>query len=282
MLFTPQRSRQAVVVVDDDGGAEIARRATVPVVTLSGRPDADADWVVATRTPDRTGTDFVLRPTHGAAGADELELRCPLVGDFNVMNTALAAVMLLQSGMSPALVTRGLRRAGGVPGRMEQVGAAGPGMPLAVVDYAHTPVAVAAALAALRPVTHGRLVVVLGAGGDRDPSKREAMGAAAAATADVVIVTDDNPRSEDPAAIRSVVLAGARGTARTSAADVLEVADRAEAIRRAVATAGAGDVLLIAGKGHEQGQEVAGQVHPFDDRDQLRAALAAHRGAVRP
>jgi UDP-N-acetylmuramoyl-L-alanyl-D-glutamate--2,6-diaminopimelate ligase len=282
MLFTPQRSRQAVVVVDDDGGAEIARRATVPVVTLSGRPDADADWVVATRTPDRTGTDFVLRPTQGAAGADELELRCPLVGDFNVMNTALAAVMLLQSGMSPALVTRGLRRAGGVPGRMEQVGAAGPGMPLAVVDYAHTPVAVAAALAALRPVTHGRLVVVLGAGGDRDPSKREAMGAAAAATADVVIVTDDNPRSEDPAAIRSVVLAGARGTARTSAADVLEVADRAEAIRRAVATAGAGDVLLIAGKGHEQGQEVAGQVHPFDDRDQLRAALAAHRGAVRP
>jgi UDP-N-acetylmuramoyl-L-alanyl-D-glutamate--2,6-diaminopimelate ligase len=164
---------------------------------------------------------------------------------------------------------------------MEQVGAAGPGTPLAVVDYAHTPVAVAAALTALRPVTHGRLMVVLGAGGDRDPSKRQAMGAAAASTADVVIVTDDNPRSEDPAAIRAAVLAGARETARTSGAQVLEVPDRAEAIRRAVATAVAGDVLLVAGKGHEQGQEVADQIYPFDDRDQLRAALAAHR-AVRP
>jgi UDP-N-acetylmuramoyl-L-alanyl-D-glutamate--2,6-diaminopimelate ligase len=211
----------------------------------------------------------------------ELALRCPLVGDFNVMNTALAAVMLLRWGMSPAAVTRGLRRAGGVPGRMEQVGAAGPASPLAVVDYAHTPVAVAAALTALRPVTHGRLMVVLGAGGDRDPSKRQAMGAAAASTADVVIVTDDNPRSEDPAAIRSAVLRGARDAARTSAAEVLEVPDRAEAIRRAVATAVAGDVLLVAGKGHEQGQEVADQIYPFDDRDQLRAALAAHR-AVRP
>jgi UDP-N-acetylmuramoyl-L-alanyl-D-glutamate--2,6-diaminopimelate ligase len=282
MLFTPARSRQAVVVVDDEGGAEIARRATVPVVTLSGDPDADADWVVAARTPDRTGTDFVLRQTHApTGGVDDLALRCPLVGDFNVMNTALAAVMLLRWGMSPAAVTRGLRRAGGVPGRMEQVGAAGPASPLAVVDYAHTPVAVAAALTALRPVTHGRLMVVLGAGGDRDPSKRRAMGAAAAATADVVIVTDDNPRSEDPAAIRSAVLRGAREAARTSAAEVLEVADRAEAIRRAVATARAGDVLLVAGKGHEQGQEVADQVHPFDDRDQLRAALAAHQ-AVRP
>jgi UDP-N-acetylmuramoyl-L-alanyl-D-glutamate--2,6-diaminopimelate ligase len=283
LLFTPEHSRQAVVVVDDDGGREIARRASVPVRTLSGRPDADADWVVGDRHHDRTGTDFVLRARRpdGVEGVDgELRLRCPLVGDFNVMNTALAAVMLLRTGMSAQTVARGLRRAGGVPGRMEQVGAAGPASPLAIVDYAHTPDAVGAALAAVRPVTHGRLVVVLGAGGDRDPSKRYAMGVAAATGADLVLVTDDNPRSEDPAAIRAAVLSGARQAARTSGAEVVEVGDRAEAIRRAVAVAESGDVLLVAGKGHEQGQEVAGQVHPFDDRDQLRAALAAHRSAV--
>jgi UDP-N-acetylmuramoyl-L-alanyl-D-glutamate--2,6-diaminopimelate ligase len=283
LLFTPEHSRQAVVVVDDDGGRAIARRATVPVVTVSGRPDAESDWVVASRTPDRTGTDFVLRPTRGdGMVVGELRLRCPLPGDFNVMNTALAAIMLLRFGLSAQAVTRGLRRAGGVPGRMEQVGAAGPDSPLAVVDYAHTPDAVAAALAALRPVVVGRLVVVLGAGGDRDPGKREAMGAAAARGADVVVVTDDNPRSEDPASIRAAVLAGARAAAGTAGAEVVEVPDRAEAIRHAVASAGAGDVLLVAGKGHEQGQEVAGEVHPFDDRDQVRAALAdAHRDASR-
>jgi UDP-N-acetylmuramoyl-L-alanyl-D-glutamate--2,6-diaminopimelate ligase len=287
LLFTPEHSRQAVVVVDDEGGREIARRATVPVTTLGGRPDADADWVVDSRRPDRTGTDFVLRPSRvdgrtDARGAGELALRCPLPGDFNVMNTALAALMLLRWGMSPAAVVRGMRRAGGVPGRMEQVGAAGPSAPLAVVDYAHTPEAVAAALRALRPVVAGRLLVVLGAGGDRDRGKRPAMGAAAATAADVVLVTDDNPRSEDPAAIRSAVLDGAREAARTSAAEVLEVPDRAEAIRRAVAMAGPGDVLLVAGKGHEQGQEVAGEVHPFDDRDQLRAALVGHARATSP
>jgi UDP-N-acetylmuramoyl-L-alanyl-D-glutamate--2,6-diaminopimelate ligase len=276
MLFTPERSRQAVVVVDDDGGRQIAQRATVPVVTVSGTPGADADWVVVSRAHDRTGTDFVLRPA--GAPAEELHLRCPLLGDFNVMNTALAAVMLLRWGMAPASVVRGLRRAAGVPGRMEQVGAAGPGVPLALVDYAHTPEAVAVALRALRPTTQGRLLVVLGAGGDRDRSKRPAMGAAAAA-ADVVLVTDDNPRTEEPAAIRAAVLAGARQAARTSGAEVLEVPDRAQAIRRAVALAGPGDVLLVAGKGHEQGQEIAGRVHPFDNRDQLRTALAAGTAA---
>jgi UDP-N-acetylmuramoyl-L-alanyl-D-glutamate--2,6-diaminopimelate ligase len=282
LLFTPEHSREAVVVVDDDGGRSIAERATVPVVTLSGRPDADADWVVAGRAPDRTGTDFTLRCARGEDAGQTLALRCPLVGDFNVLNTALAALMLLRWGMSPAAVTRGLRHAGGVPGRMEQVGAAGPHSPLAVVDYAHTPDAVAAALAALRPVVRGRLLVVLGAGGDRDPGKRPAMGAAAAGSADVVVVTDDNPRSEDPSAIRSALLAGAREAARTSAAEVVEVPDRAEAIRHVVALAGPGDVLLIAGKGHEQGQEVAGAVHPFDDRDQLRAALAEQSRRAAP
>lgn len=278
LLFTPEHSRLGIVVIDDDGGRQIADEATVPVITLSGRPDADADWVVDRRRPDPTGTDFVLRRKDGA---DELALRCALPGDFNVMNSALAAVMLVQAGLSPAAVQQGMRSAGGVPGRMEQVGAAGPDEPLAVVDYAHTPQAVEAALAALRPVVRGRMVVVLGAGGDRDPGKRPAMGDAAAAGADVVVVTDDNPRDEDPAGIRAAVLAGARERALTSGAEVLEVEGRDEAIRQAVSMIGAGDVLLLAGKGHEQGQEVAGQVHPFDDRDRLRAALADRAEASR-
>jgi len=154
------------------------------------------------------------------------------------------------------------------------------GMPLAVVDFAHTPDAVAAALKAMRQSTSGSLIVVLGAGGDRDAGKRPAMGAAAAAYADTVIVTDDNPRSEDPAAIRAAVLGGATGEQASaasrgrSAVTVREIGERGAAIREAVAGAGAGDTVVILGKGHESGQETAGVVHPFDDRAQLRAALS--------
>ncbi len=157
--------------------------------------------------------------------------------------------------------------------RVQPTGATDDAAPLAVVDYAHTPEAVEAALAALRPATAGTLVVVLGAGGDRDRGKRAAMGRAAADRADVVIVTDDNPRGEQPAAIRAAVLAGAGEAGR---ATLEEVADRGEAIRRAVQRAvasGPGATVAVVGKGHETGQEVDGVVHPFDDRTALRAAL---------
>jgi UDP-N-acetylmuramoyl-L-alanyl-D-glutamate--2,6-diaminopimelate ligase len=277
LLLTPEHSREAVVVVDDEGSRTAAAGATVPVTTLSGSADGGADWFVAERTPGAGGTDFVLQR---AADGERLALRCPLPGDFNVLNAAVAAVVLLRAGLTARQVTDGLAAAGGVPGRMERVGDPATG-PLAVVDYAHTPGAVAAALAALRPGTSGRLVVVLGAGGDRDPGKRAAMGAAAAERADVVLVTDDNPRSEDPAAIRAAVLAGARPAGARSGAQVLEVGDRRAAIARAVALTGPGDVLLVAGKGHETGQEVAGVVHPFDDRAELRAALTDVRAAGR-
>jgi UDP-N-acetylmuramoyl-L-alanyl-D-glutamate--2,6-diaminopimelate ligase len=278
LLLTPEHSREAVVVIDDEGSREAAARATVPVTTLSGAPGSGADWYVADRTPTAAGADFVLQR---AADGERLALHCPLPGDFNVTNAALAAVVLLRAGLSTREVVDGLAAAGGVPGRMERVGPAGSGA-LAVVDYAHTPGAVAAALAALRPGTTGRLVVVLGAGGDRDPGKRGPMGAAAALGADVVVVTDDNPRSEDPAAVRAAVLAGAREAAARSGAAVVEVADRREAIRRAVAMTGPGDVLLVAGKGHETGQEVAGVLYPFDDRDELRTALADVRTTPEP
>jgi UDP-N-acetylmuramoyl-L-alanyl-D-glutamate--2,6-diaminopimelate ligase len=153
----------------------------------------------------------------------------------------------------------------------------------AVVDYAHTPEAIHAALAALRSTTPGALVCVTGAGGDRDRDKREAMGAAAAELADIVIVTDDNPRSEDPALIRAAVRHGAEtaGSATGRRVDVVEVADRREAIAQAVARArasGSGATIALVGKGHESGQEIAGEIHPFDDRDELAAALRVTGG----
>jgi UDP-N-acetylmuramoyl-L-alanyl-D-glutamate--2,6-diaminopimelate ligase len=158
---------------------------------------------------------------------------------------------------------------------MEQVTVEGGAhLPRVVVDYAHTPEAVAAALRALRPTTPGRLVVVLGAGGDRDRGKRAAMGRAAAEHADLVFVTNDNPRSEDPAAIRAAVLAGAREAG--TAAKLHDVERRSLAIPQAVQAAyrsGPGSTVAVVGKGHETGQEVAGTIHPFDDREEVRKAL---------
>jgi UDP-N-acetylmuramoyl-L-alanyl-D-glutamate--2,6-diaminopimelate ligase len=150
---------------------------------------------------------------------------------------------------------------------------------VAVVDYAHTPDAVRTALAALRGVTTGRLITVLGCGGDRDPGKRAEMGRAAAEGSDLLVVADDNPRSEDPAAIRAAMLAGALEVPDGQRAEVLEIGDRRAAIAEAVRRAAPGDTLLVAGKGHETGQEVAGVVTPFDDRTVLRAALAGLVGA---
>jgi UDP-N-acetylmuramoyl-L-alanyl-D-glutamate--2,6-diaminopimelate ligase len=164
-------------------------------------------------------------------------------------------------------VARAIAHGPGVPGRLERIDV-GQDFEV-VVDYAHKPDAVAAALATLRPLTRRRLIVVLGAGGERDPGKRPEMGRLAAEGADVLVVTDDNPRGEDPAAIRAAVLSG---TVEGSA-EVLEVGDRRAAIAEAVRRAGAGDVVLIAGKGHESGQEVAGVMHPFDDRVVAREEL---------
>jgi UDP-N-acetylmuramoyl-L-alanyl-D-glutamate--2,6-diaminopimelate ligase len=144
---------------------------------------------------------------------------------------------------------------------------------VAVVDYAHTPDAVTTALQALRGATKGRLITVLGCGGDRDPGKRPAMGTSAALRSDVLVVTDDNPRSEDPAAIRAAMLAGVDEVPEAVRAEVHEIGDRRAAIAAAVALAGPGDTLLLAGKGHETGQEIAGTVHPFDDRQVLREVL---------
>jgi len=199
-------------------------------------------------------------------GGNRFALRLPLVGDFQVENALVAAGLAIATGSEPKKVFAALEKLQGAKGRLEKVGDANTA-PI-FVDYAHKPDALAKAIEALRPYVKGRLVVLFGAGGDRDPGKRPMMGAIAAEKADRVIVTDDNPRSENPAAIRAAILAAAPGA--------IEIGDRGEAIRQAIADLRAGDVLLIAGKGHESGQIVGDRVLPFSDHEAVAAALGKH------
>ena len=268
-LFTAQRSRRGVVVVDDDYGRRLAEQAEIPVVTVSIHDDAD--WQVTKYEAGESGSSRATLE-HRRDGRHHV-VRSPIPGDFNVANAVLAVVMLLEAGVDAESAVHGVSTCSGVPGRMERVRSTGADEPLAVVDYAHTPDAIENVLLALRPSTRGRLVVVVGAGGDRDPHKRAAMGAASARNADLVIVTDDNPRSENPAAIRAAVLDGAR-TVTSQRGQLLEIGDRRAAMVRAVeATQSRADTVVVVGKGHEQGQEIGGVVYPFDDRVVLREAL---------
>ena len=194
------------------------------------------------------------------------EVSLPLAGAFQASNALVAAGLCIAAGQSPDRVLAALERLEGAPGRLQRVGSK-PSGGEAYVDYAHTPDGLTAVLTALRPHASGRLIVVLGAGGDRDRGKRPLMGAVAADLADIAIVTDDNPRSEPPEAIRAQVLAGASG--------LREIGGRREAIRAAVALLEAGDILVVAGKGHETGQTIAGVTYPFDDVEEVREALDA-------
>ncbi|HNN48833.1 MAG TPA: UDP-N-acetylmuramoyl-L-alanyl-D-glutamate--2,6-diaminopimelate ligase, partial [Marmoricola sp.] len=265
-LFTAERARMGITNIDDEHGRDLLGISSIPMQTMSIR-DRSADWVATEISQDLAGSSFrVLGPD----GLD-LKARTGLVGEFNVANALCAIALATNSGLDPAQVVAGLAGVTSVPGRLEGV-VAGQDF-LAVVDYAHKPDAVRAALESLRQMVPGRVIVVLGAGGDRDQGKRPLMGAVAAELADVLIITDDNPRSEKPELIRSQVREGADQIAEGLRAQVFEIADRGTAIRTAVSLAGSGDAVLVAGKGHETGQEIAGVVHPFDDRVQLRAAL---------
>ena len=194
-----------------------------------------------------------------------------LIGGFQAENVLTAAGLVIASGCAPGQVFGVLPELQGVNGRMQLAATRQNGASV-FVDYAHTPEALRTALRALRPHVLGRLVVVFGAGGDRDPFKRPMMGQAAAENADVVFVTDDNPRSEPPAMIRAAIL--------ESCPEATEVGDRAEAILRGVDALGAGDALLIAGKGHETGQIVGDDIFPFDDVEQASVAVAALDGGI--
>ena len=260
-LFTPDRARRGLVNSDDEHGRRLLAGAAVPMRSFA-LADESADWRAVGVSLTAGGATFTVLGPEG----QRIDAACPLPGDFNVANTLAAIAAAAEAGLDPAAVARGIQAAGGVPGRLEHVDA---GQDFTVVvDYAHKPDAVEAAVRTLRPLTDGQVIIVLGAGGDRDAGKRPLMGEIAARLADVLIVTDDNPRTEDPAAIRAAVLAGAAGPA-----EVLEIGDRRLAIRAALGRARPGDIVIVAGKGHEAGQEIQGVVHPFDDREVVREEL---------
>jgi UDP-N-acetylmuramoyl-L-alanyl-D-glutamate--2,6-diaminopimelate ligase len=260
-LFTPARARLGLVNLDDDHGRRLADEARIPTRTFALHHPV-AQWRAVDLDLAADGSRFTV-----VGPGTEFRAHCPLPGDFNVSNTLAALAAAAEAGFDPVAVAGGIAAGGGVPGRLEKVDAGQDFV--VVVDYAHKPDAVEATLRTLRPLTDGRLIVVIGAGGDRDPGKRPYMGEIAARLADVLVVTDDNPRTEDPAKIRAAVLHGALGSV-SDPAEVLEVGDRRLAIREAVAHARAGDIVLVAGKGHETGQEIEGVVHPFDDRVVVR------------
>lgn len=261
---SPLRARRAVVCVDDDAGRAMADRAEAPItVSAVGRP---AHWRAEDVAPlGAGGLEFTVVDPAGVH--HRVGIRLP--GHYNIANCLVALAILDTVGVSPEQAVPGLLETR-VPGRMEEIDC-GQDF-LALVDYAHKPGALRAVLTALRR-PEGRLAVVFGAGGERDPGKRAPMGEVAAELADLVVVTDDNPRGEEPAAIRRAILAGAAQAG--GAAEVVEIADRREAIGHAVAWARPGDVVVVAGKGHETGQRAAGQVRPFDDRVELAAAVKA-------
>ena len=268
-LFTPERSRLGLVNVDDEFGRRLVAESLIETRTFSSE-GAAADWQAVDVRLGADGSRFTVL---GPAG-QRVPRRCRSPAPSTSPTPWPRSPGQPSSGYDALAVAEGLGRAGGVPGRLERVDT---GRDFhVVVDYAHKPDAVEAALGTLRPLTTGRLLVVIGAGGDRDTGKRPVMGEIAARLADVLIVTDDNPRSEDPAAIRAEMLAGTRG----GTAEVREIGDRRAAIRAALELAGPGDIVLVAGKGHETGQEIAGVVHPFDDRDVVRDELATLPGGA--
>lgn len=263
-LFTPAHAKCAVIGVDDEWGTRLAQGCTIEATTWSAQGNA-ADWTVAESARGIT----ITGPNEGC----EIEFHLP--GAFNRANAVCAFAMLRCIGVPAADIARSWANVA-VPGRMEDVSS---GYPVRVlVDYAHTPDAVERALTAARG--EGRLIAVIGAGGDRDRGKRPEMGALAARLADGVWITDDNPRSEDPAAIRAAVREGVMTVPGDLRAEVRETGDRALAIHEAISAAHPGDVVAILGKGHESGQDVAGVVTEFDDRVVARAALADIFGAT--
>lgn len=276
ILFDWPGLAHAVINLDDEAGRRyaqqtLARGVATLVTTLQDR--------AAPAGAQRLAAHKIRTTAQGLAfeiewQGERVSVAVELVGSFNVANLLGVVGVLLAAGIPLAEVVRELPALVPPPGRMQQIVEAG--APLAVVDYAHTPDALTQACAALRPLAAargGRLWVVMGAGGDRDPGKRAPMGAAAAAGADQVVITSDNPRTEDPALIVAQVAAGAPGAAC--------IVDRAAAIAYALAKAGPHDVVLVAGKGHEGYQDVAGEKRHFSDAEQARAALAARRYASR-
>jgi UDP-N-acetylmuramoyl-L-alanyl-D-glutamate--2,6-diaminopimelate ligase len=268
-LFQPDRARRGVVTVDSDWGRTLVERSRIPVTTLSSSAGGDAEWTMTVVDESVDHTEFVLEGPDGR----HLQTRVPLLGWYMAANAALAIVMLVESGYDLGAIAQALDRDGGIdafiPGRAERIsGATGP---VVFIDYGHSPDAFLSTLGALRKVTDGKIVMVFGADGDRDTTKRTDMGAIAARGSDAVVITDFHPRYEDPAAIRAALLEGARHAVPDL--ELYEVPDPRDAFRKALSLAGEGDVVLYAGPGHEDYQEVAGERIPYSAREDARLAL---------
>ncbi|WP_202638316.1 UDP-N-acetylmuramoyl-L-alanyl-D-glutamate--2,6-diaminopimelate ligase [Bailinhaonella thermotolerans] len=266
-LFKLGHARCGVTNIDDAHGRQLKRVAEIPMTTISATGDPEADW----RAEDvRLGADGSTFRVVGPGGV-EADASIALPGPFNVANALGAIVALVEAGIPLQTAVTGVGSLAGVPGRMERVDA---GQDFAaVVDYSHKPGAVESVLNSLREVTAGELVIVLGCGGDRDRGKRPLMGEAAARLADRAVFTSDNPRSEDPLEILASMLEGAAKVPEGERAHIVVEPDRRAAIELAVERARPGDVIVVAGKGHEQGQYVAGEVLPFDDREVVRESI---------
>jgi len=287
-LFQPDRAKRGVVIVDGDWGSRLVAQSRIPLTTISttASTEADAEWVLTVDEETVDRTYFTLRgPDHR-----EFSTSVPLLGSYMAANAALAIVMLVESGFDLEAIAHALNeprddendadydpdRVPGidvyVPGRAEKI--SGDEGPIVYIDYGHSPDAFISTLESIRRVTDGRIIMVFGADGDRDPSKREDMGAIAARLSDAVVITDFHPRYEDPAAIRSVLLKAAREAVPER--ELHEVPDPRAAFRAALDIAGENDVILYAGPGHEDYHEVAGERIPYSARDDARNALHEH------
>lgn len=272
-LFTPDRATRGVVTVDDQWGVQLADNSRIPVTTLATEPESagweTAQWRMHVTEETSRSTHFTLLGPENR----ELVTSVPLVGRFMAANAALAIVMLVESGFDLDHIAHVLTAPHGidvvVPGRTEIV--SGTSGPVFYLDYGHTPDAFSSLLEAVRHVTHGKVIFLFGADGDRDTTKRHAMGQIAAQGADIVIVTDYHPRTEDPSLIRAALLAGARDV--TGGAELHEVADVRSAIATAISLASEGDAIIYAGPGHETEREVAGKQIPFNFREEIQHAL---------
>jgi UDP-N-acetylmuramoyl-L-alanyl-D-glutamate--2,6-diaminopimelate ligase len=254
----PQGS-PAVINMDGAYGPEAAKRAEKAALRVYGVGEKGKSLTLIKAERDGFGQRLELKTAHG-----NHSVYLPLVGHFQTSNALVAVGLVIASGGEEALAIHALEILKGAKGRLDLVGRTAKGAPI-FIDYAHTPDALQNALEALRPYVKGKLAVVFGCGGDRDKGKRPIMGAIASKLADRVYVTDDNPRTEDAAAIRAAIMKEAKGA--------VEIGDRAEAIRVATLALGSGDILLVAGKGHEEGQTVGKTVIPFSDHDAVRATL---------
>ena len=263
LLFTPSHSRAGVVCVDDEWGRRLATQASVPVTTVSALTNESADWQVRDIHPDKAigRTVFTLVDPDGVGH----RVAMPILGEVNVQNTAVAIVSAVTLGIDLADVIASIEGAPQIPGRMEKVNPVPGPQPLVIVDYAHTPEALEWTLRSTRELTPGKVVIVFGTDGDRDATKREQLAEIAAREADVLWVTDENPRTEDPQAIRDYLLRGI-ASVRPNMADVTEVTTcRRDAVRRAILAADPGDTVIITGKGAEWYQEIQGIHHRYND-----------------